>query len=55
MEEKLTRQVLPPREALCDSCLGSQMRHRHNMRLHIIWIAAVVIAALGHYLTTWWL
>jgi hypothetical protein len=46
----LTREVLPPREALCDSCLGFEQRRRRMAMTHMIWVSAVFVAIANEIL-----
>ena len=48
----LTREVLPPREALCDSCLTVEMRRRRGGLVRAVWISVLVVA-FAHLLETW--
>ena len=41
-QPQLTRQVLPPREALCDSCLTSEWKRRRTIA-RAIWMTVAVI------------
>jgi hypothetical protein len=47
---QLAREVLPPREALCDTCVGAARRRGAISRA--IWIAAVIVA-IAHLLESW--
>ena len=40
----LMREVLPPREALCDSCLDVDRRRRRASMMRAIWVSAVLYA-----------
>lgn len=43
----LTREVMPPREALCDSCLAFDRPRRHAAIARAIWGAAILFAILN--------
>jgi len=51
----LSREVLPPREALCGSCLSVEMRLRRGGIMRAGWILAltVIIVMIAHFLGTW--
>jgi len=39
----LTREVLSPREALCDSCLGAERSRRHGAIVRAVWVSTVIL------------
>lgn len=49
---RLAREVMPPREALCDSCLGFETLRRRGTIVRAIWMSAGIIT-LAHLLEKW--